>query len=98
MRVFAINPASLIPSVLFDYHDIATILSTAKYKGITVTSIAEELGLARSYFYRVFSPGLVDLRYAIQVQRILDLELIAAEDITRCLHLIHSEASTLFSL
>lgn len=98
MRVFAINPATLIPSVSLSTEDILTILAASKSKGITVATIAEKLGLVRTYFYSLFSPGFVDLRYVIQVQRILELELITAEDITRCLHLIHSEASTLFSL
>lgn len=98
MRVFAINPASLIPSVSLSTEDILTILAASKSRGVTIKNLASELNLVRTHFYKVFSPGLVDLRYVMQVQRILELELVTAKDIARCLHLIHSEASTLFSL
>lgn len=67
-------------SVFTTSDDRNLILSNAKLLGITITQLAQELGITRPYIYRCFKSGF-EISKFLKLQSILDLKLVHSSDV-----------------
>lgn len=67
-------------SVFATNDDRNLILANAKLRGITITKLAQQLGIARTYFYRSFNSGF-EISKFLKLQSILDLEIVDSSDV-----------------
>jgi DNA-binding phage protein len=90
------DQASLFVKVNAEVLHAIRVQATSKY--VPMLKLAEQLGVARTYFYRMFQDGKIRIEYLIHLQTILGLEFITQADIDYGLELIKQAAAQRYVL